>query len=99
MSNSVEIQIELTPVPPQSPAALKAEIAARVQEWLSEQNQEALITNREIIVRPEQTFPTDAVVIVVIQLVGHVAKKVYDDLIHPRLVASYGVKERKRLEE
>ena len=90
------IEIVLTPVPPDSVQSIRPDIVAVIEEKLHESGHGDLLTNGQISIEVEQTFPTDAETLAILVTLGTMAKDTYKELILPLLKRRYGVEEKPR---
>lgn len=97
MSDPLEsIELELEPIPPDTIASSKAELASIIQQVLQEAGKDELLQNGEIDIQVEKTFPTDAAIIVGLTFLSGVALETYKVLILPALKKRFAVKERSK---
>lgn len=90
------IELELTPIPPDTIASAKEELMSLIEATLREAGLEDLLSEEHIQIQIEKTFPTDAAIIVGLTLLSGIALETYKGLILPRLKKRFQVKERSR---
>lgn len=90
------IELELTPIPPDTIASAKEELTPLIEATLREAGREDLLSEEHIRVQVEKTFPTDAAIVVGLTLLTGIALETYKELILPRLKRRFEVKEKSR---
>lgn len=90
------IELELTPIPPDTIASGKAEILAIIEACLREHEQTQLLAEDQLVVSVEKTFPTDAVIIVGLTFVTQLAIETYKAIILPALKKRFEVRQRSK---
>ncbi len=88
------IELELTPIPPDTIASGKAEVLAIIEASLRTHGQAQLLADDQIRVAVEKTFPTDAVLIVGLTFVSQLAIETYKAIILPALRKRFQVRQR-----
>jgi hypothetical protein len=91
-----EIELELTPIPPDTIASGKAEVQAIIEASLREHGQTQALTDEQIQVSLEKTFPTDAVIIVALTFASQLAVETYKAIILPALKKRFEVRQRSK---
>jgi hypothetical protein len=94
---SESIELELEPIPPDTIASSKAELTSIIQKALQEAEQDDLLSNAQINIQVEKTFPTDAVIVVGFTFLSGVALETYKALVLPALKKRFAVRERPKL--
>ena len=90
------IELELTPIPPDTIASGKAEIMAIIEASLREHQQTQILSDEQLLVSVEKTFPTDAVIIVGLTFVSSLAIETYKAIILPALKRRFEVRQRSK---
>lgn len=90
------IELELTPIPPDTIASGKAEVLAIIEASLREHEQAQLLSDEQIQMTVEKTFPTDAVIIVGLTFVSQLAIETYKAVILPALKQRFQVRQRSK---
>jgi hypothetical protein len=88
------IELELTPIPPDTIASGKAELMAIIEASLREHGQTQVLADEQMRVSLEKTFPTDAVIIVGLTFVSQLAIETYKAIILPALKQRFEVRQR-----
>ncbi|HEX6291851.1 MAG TPA: hypothetical protein VFZ66_21885 [Herpetosiphonaceae bacterium] len=96
LETSDVIELELTPIPPDTIASGKAEIQSIIEAALREHGQTQLLADEQIQVGVEKTFPTDAVIIVGLTFVSQLAIETYKAVILPALRRRFEVRQRSK---
>jgi len=79
------IELELTPIPPDTIASTKEELMPLIEATLREAGRGDLLSEEHIQIQVEKTFPTDAAIIVGLTLLSGIASETYKELILPAL--------------
>lgn len=90
------VELELTPIPPDTTASAKEELMSLIETTLREAGRANLLSDGHIQIQAEKTFPTDAAIIIVLTLLSELALETYKELILPILKQRYEVKYRYR---
>jgi hypothetical protein len=97
MSEPVEvIELELTPVPPDTLASSKEELMPLIEAALRDAGREDLLSGKDIQIQIEKTFPTNEVIIVGLTFLSNVALETFKALILPRLRRRFEVRQRSK---
>jgi len=88
------IELELEPIPPDTIASSKAELVSIIQQIFQEAGKEDLLSNGQIDIQVEKTFPTDAAMIVGLTFLSGVALETYKVLVLPALKKRFAVREK-----
>ena len=99
VSNSREAEyIELTiePIPPDTVSSVKAEILPTIENALREAGKEQLLDKEQIQAEVEQTFPTDAVIVVGFTLLSGLALETYKEIVLPALKKRFKTRQKRR---
>jgi len=88
------IEVELTPIPPDTVSSVKEELIPLIEATLREAGKEDLLSPEYIQIEVEKTFPTDAAIIVILTLLTSMALETYKELILPAWKRRYEVKQR-----
>ncbi len=67
------IQLELTPIPPDTVASAKTELMPLIETALREAGRSDLLSDEHIQIQIEKTYPTDEVIIVGLALLSGIA--------------------------
>ena len=95
MAESLEsIELELEPIPPDTIASSKAELMSIIRKILQEVGKDDLLSNDQMKIQLEKTFPTDAVIVVGFTFLSGVALETYKVLVLPALKKRFAVRER-----
>ena len=89
-----EIELELTPIPPDTIASAKEELLPLIKSTLRDAGRADLLSKDHLQVQIEKTFPTDAAIIVGLTLLSGVALETYKSLLLPRLKKRFEVKQK-----
>jgi hypothetical protein len=90
------IELELTPIPPDTIASVKEELMPLIAATLREAGREDLLSEEHMQIQIEKTFPTDAAIIVGLTLLSGIVLETYKELILPRLKQRFEVKEKSK---
>lgn len=90
------IELELTPIPPDTIASAKAELIPLIEATLHEAGREDLLSENNIQIQVEKTFPTDAAIIVGLTLLSGIALETYKQLILPKLKERFEVRQKSK---
>ena len=98
MAEPVEvIELQLIPIPPDTIASAKQELMPLIEAALYEAGREDLLSEKQIQIEIEKTFPTDQAVIIGLTLLSGIALETYKALILPRLKERFEVKQKSKL--
>jgi hypothetical protein len=86
--------LELTPIPPDTIAAVKEEVHSLIEALLRDAGQEQLLADRQIDIHIEQTFPTDQAIVLGLTLLSSISLEVFKMIILPGLKKRFEVKRR-----
>lgn len=93
---SETIELLVAPIPPDTVATVKAEVALTIRGILEESGQANLWEDGEIKVEVEKTLPLEEqLVIVGVQLLSTVAVETFKAIVLPKLQKRFEVKKRK----
>lgn len=93
---SETIELLVAPIPPDTVATVKAEVATAIRDILEENGQANLWEDGEIKVEVEKTLPLEEqLVIVGVQLLSTVAVETFKAIVLPKLQKRFEVKKRK----
>ncbi len=96
-SASETIELLVAPIPPDTVATVKAEVASAIRDILEESGKANLWEDSEIKVEVEKTLSLEEqLVIVGVQLLSTVAVKTFETIVLPKLQKRFEVKKRKR---
>jgi len=84
-STPEHLELTIVPIPPDTLASVKVELEQRIEAVLREAGHESLLTNRQIQIEIEQTFPTDQVVVVGVTLLSGMALETFKAIALPHL--------------
>ena len=90
------IELEIVPIPPETVASTKEHVIPLVEEALREAGRQELLTDGEIQIQVEQTFPVDAVIVLGLTFLSQIALETYKEVILPRLKQRYMVKSKSK---
>lgn len=90
------IELELTPIPPDTIASAKADLMPLIEATLREAGRSDLLSDGQIHIQVEKTFPTDAAIIVGLTLLSQLAVETYKGLILPKLKQRFEVKQKSK---
>ncbi len=90
------IELELTPIPPDTIASSKEELMPLIEATLREAGRSDLLSDEHIQIQVEKTFPTDAAIIVVLTLLSQIAAETYKTLLLRAFERRFEVKQRSR---
>ena len=90
------VELELTPIPPDTVASAKADIIPYIDKILQENGQAQLLSGGELELEVEKTFPWDGVIIVGLTFLSGLAVETYKILILPKLKKRFEVKKKKQ---
>jgi hypothetical protein len=97
MSEAHEVvELELTPIPPDTIDSTKEELVSLIETTLREAQRADLLSDEHIHLQIEKTFPTDAAIIVGFTLLSGIALETYKELILPMLKRQFEVRQRAR---
>ena len=96
MSEQIEtIELELRPIPPDTTASVKQEIMPLIETAFHQAGQPELLTNGQVEVEIERTFPTDEAIVVGLTFLAGIGLETYKVILEV-LRERYEVKERSR---
>ncbi len=90
------IELTIQPIPPDTISSVKAELLPTIEAALREAGQEQLLTEGQMQVEVEQTFPTDEVVVVGFTLLSAIALETYKEIILPTLKKRFRAWQKRR---
>ena len=90
------IEVTIEPIPPDTISSAKAEILPTIETALRGAGQEGLLTDGQIQVEVEQTFPTDEVIIVGFTLLSGIALETYKEIVLPVLKKRFRAWQKRR---
>ncbi len=100
ISNSGEeakyIELTIQPIPPDTVSSVKADLLPIIENALREAGQEQLLTEGQIQIEVEQTFPTDAVIAIGFTLLSGIALETYKAIVLPALKKHFRVRRKRR---
>lgn len=97
MNESVEVyELELEPIPPDTIASSKAEIMPLIEKTLRDSGRDDLLSEGQINIQIEKTFPNDLVILIALVLLSDIALETYKELILPILKKRFKVKEKSK---
>lgn len=96
-SQEVEyIELSIEPIPPDTVSSVKTQILPTIESALRQVGKEQLLAEEQIQVEVEQTFPTDAVIIVGFTLLSGVALETYKEIVLPELKKHFKAWQKRR---
>jgi|GEM_PF-1769126 len=84
-STPEHIELTIVPIPPDTLASVKAELEQRIEAALSKAGHESLLTEGQIQIEIEQTFPTNQVIVVGVTLLSGMALETFKAIALPHL--------------
>lgn len=90
------IELTIQPIPPDTISSVKAELLPTIEAALREAGQEQLLTEGQMQVEVEQTFPTDEVVVVGFTLLSAIALETYKAIVLPALKKRFRAWQKRR---
>jgi hypothetical protein len=90
------IELTIQPIPPDTISSVKADLLPTIEAALREAGQEQLLTEGQMQVEVEQTFPTDEVVVVGFALLSGIALETYKEIILPTLKKRFRAWQKRR---
>ena len=90
------IELTIQPIPPDTLSSVKADLLPTIEATLREAGQEQLLTEEQIQIEVEQTFPTDEVVVVGFTLLSGIALETYKEIILPTLKKRFRAWQKRR---
>ena len=90
------VELELTPIPPDTLASAKKELIPLIKTTLHKSGRDGLLSDEHIQIQIERTFPTDAAIIVGLTLLSGIALETYKGLILPVLKEHFEVRRRSK---
>lgn len=94
--NPETVELEIKPIPPDTVASVKEELIPLVETTLREAGRENLLSDEQIQIEIEKTFPVDQAIIVGLAFLSGIALETYKALILPKLKKRFEVKEKSR---
>ena len=95
MTESIEsVELELEPIPPDTVASSKVELMLIIQQALKEAGKDNLLSDGQIDIQVEKTFPVDAAIVVGLTFLSGVALETYKVLVLPALKKRFAVREK-----
>lgn len=88
------IELELVPVPPDTVASVKEDITPLIASILRDGGHEQLLSDGQMQVQVEQTFPTDEIIKIGVTLLSSLAIEVFKSLILPKLKSKLEVRQK-----
>jgi len=97
MSEPLEvIELELTPILPDTIASAKEELIPIIEAALRDAGKEALLSEEHIQIQIEKTFPTDAAIIVGLTFLSQLAVETYKAIILPELKRRFELRQKSK---
>ena len=93
------IELELEPIPPDTIASGKAELMSLIQQVLQDAGKGNLLSNGQINIQVEKTFPVDAAIVVGLTFLSGVALETYKALVLPALKKRFAVREKSKTKQ
>lgn len=90
------VELTIKPIPPDTIASVKAELLPYIRSILKEQGKDNLLTDGEIVIEVEKTFPTDEIVVIGLTLLSQVALETFKTLILPKLKKRFETRQKRR---
>jgi len=90
------IELTIQPIPPDTVSSVKAELRPTIEAALRQAGREQLLTEGQIQVEVEQTFPTDQVIVVGLNLLSGIALETFKEIVLPRLKKRFRVRQKRR---
>jgi len=90
------IELTIEPIPPDTLSSIRADILPVIEAALREAGQEQLLTDGQIQVEVEQTFPTDEIIIVGFTLLSGIALETYNAIVLPALKKRFKAWQKRR---
>ncbi len=95
-SEAEYIELTIQPIPPDTVSSVKADLLPTIEDALREAGRERLLTEGQIQIEVEQTFPTDEVIVVGFTLLSGVALATYKEIILPELKKRFKAWQKRR---
>jgi hypothetical protein len=95
-SEAEYIELTIQPIPPDTISSVKADLRPIIEAALREAGQEHLLTEGQIQVEVEQTFPTDQIITVGLTLLSGIALETFKEVVLPRLKKHFRTKQKRQ---
>jgi len=95
-TGSEYIELTIQPIPPDTVSSVKAELRPTIEAALRQAGQEQLLTEGQIQVEVEQTFPTDQVINVGLTLLSGIALETFKEIVLPWLKKRFRTRQKRR---
>jgi hypothetical protein len=97
MKNPIAIiELEITPIPPETIDSCKADILPYIEATLREVGRDNLLSKEHMDIQVEKAFPSDAAIVVALTLLSGIALETYKEIVVPALKKRFGVKEKRK---
>ena len=90
------IELTIQPIPPDTISSVKADLLPTIEAALHEAGQEQLLTEGQIQIEVERTFPTDQVIVVGLTLLSGIALETYKEIVLPRLKKRFRTRQKRK---
>ena len=90
------IELTIQPIPPDTVSSAKADLLPTIEAALREAGREQLLTEGQMQVEMEQTFPTDQVIVVGLTLLSGIALETYKEIVLPWLKKRFRTKQKRK---
>ena len=90
------IELIIEPIPPDTLSSVKADVVPAIEAALREAEREQLLTEGQMQVEVEQTFPTDEVIVVGFTLLSEIALETYKAIVLPVLKKRFRAWQKRR---
>ena len=90
------IELTIRPIPPDTVSSVKADLLPTIEAALREAGQEQLLTDGQMQIEVEQTFPTDEIIVVGFTLLSGIALETYKATVLPVLKKRFRAWQKRR---
>ena len=90
------IELTIQPILPDTISSVKADLLSTIEAALREAGQEQLLTEGQIQIEVEPTFPTDQVIVVGLTLLSGIALETYKEIVLPRLKKRFRTRQKRK---
>lgn len=90
------IELIIQPIPPDTVSSVQSELRPIIEDALREAGREQLLTEGQMQVEVERTFPTGEVITAMVILLSPIAHETFKEIILPVLKKRFLVKQKRR---
>lgn len=90
------IELAVQPIPPDTVSSVRAELLPLIEDALHRAGKESLLTEGQVRIEVEQTFPTDEVIVIGFTLLSGIALETYKTIVLPALKKRFRTRQKRR---